>query len=162
MNVIDPLVSDILERSMVARIATVSRNGRPHVNPLYFVLVDGHIRLGTATYTLAAHNVEANAAVQILFEIESASQDRRILRIDGTAAVVTDPEVLAHYRRGVARKYIVTPGGLWNMVIHPRQWGPMRRHLSGGAACVLDVEPTRAELVRGQVAEEGNRGGVVG
>lgn len=146
MDITDPPVSDILARAMVARIATISKSGRPHVNPLYFVIAGGHIRLGTATSTLAAYNVEANPAVQILFEIESAPDDRRILRVDGTASIVTDAGILANYRHRVTRKYIVTPGGLWNMVTHPRQWRPMRRYLRGGSACVLDVSPTTAEL----------------
>jgi hypothetical protein len=33
------------------------------------------------------------------------------------------------------------------MLVHPRQWLPMRRHLGGGAACVIDVEPTSTELL---------------
>ena len=67
MRLTDPVVEEILEKAMVARIATMSRNGRPHLNPLYFVVADGHVHLGTAGYTLAAHNVEANPTVQILF-----------------------------------------------------------------------------------------------
>lgn len=147
MDPTDPVVDDLLGRAMVARIATVSRTGRPHVNPLYFVVEDGHVYLGTATYTLAAHNVGANPAVQILFEVERDPADRRILRMDGTAVVRTDPPLMARYRRAVARKYVVTPRGLWNMLVHPRQWGPMRRHLGGGAACVIDVSPTAVELL---------------
>ena len=71
----DAAVDDILARAMVARIATISRNGRPHVNPLYFVVEHDHVHLGTATYTLAAHNARANPAVQVLFEIESATAE---------------------------------------------------------------------------------------
>jgi general stress protein 26 len=50
----DPAVADILRHAKVARIATVSRNGRPHVNPLYFVTGRGKIYLGTVDRTLAA------------------------------------------------------------------------------------------------------------
>ena len=147
MNIDDRMVSDILERAMVARIATVSKNGRPHVNPLYFVAQEGHIVLGTATFTLAAHNVGANASVQILFEIESAADDPRILRMTGTAVVRTDLSLLRMYRRRVTRKYIATPRGLRNLLMHPHQWRPLRRHVSGGSACVLDVSPTSVELL---------------
>lgn len=136
----------ILDGSMVARIATISKTGRPHVNPLYFRLADGHIHLGTATNTLAAHNVRANPDVQILFEVERSVNDRRMLRVDGVGTVRTDSDVLKAYRNDIARKYVVTPRGLWNMLVHPRQWGPMRRHLAGGAACVIDVTPTAMEL----------------
>lgn len=132
---------------MVARIATVSSNGRPHLNPLYFVLADDHIHLGTADYTLAARNVRANPTVQILFEVESDPDDDLLLRVDGVATVRTDRELLRRYTRADARKYVLTPGGLWNFVTHPAQWLPMRRHVTGGRACVIDVEPTAAELL---------------
>ena len=149
MDITEPTVSEILGRAMVARIATVSKHGRPHVNPLYFVVVDGHIHLGTATSTLASHNVGACPAVQVLFEIEAEPDDRRVLRLDGTAVVRTEPALIKQYRTGVAHKYVITPRGLWNMLVHPRQWRPMRRHLAGGAGCVLDVTPTSWELFLG-------------
>ena len=34
---------ELLQRAMVARIATAARTGRPHVNPLYFVIADDHV-----------------------------------------------------------------------------------------------------------------------
>ena len=52
MKADDPAVLDIMRRSMVARIATLSRNGRPSINPLYFVYLNGHIWLGTASSLL--------------------------------------------------------------------------------------------------------------
>lgn len=56
---------------MVARLSTMSKSGRPHVNPIYFVWHNGSIRLGTATGTLAARNVVGNPQVQVLLEVES-------------------------------------------------------------------------------------------
>lgn len=136
-----------LDRAMVGRIATVSRTGRPHVNPLYFYVADGNIHLGTAVYTLAAHNVRANPGVQILFDDERSGVAERLLRVDGTATVRTEPLVLKNYLHAITRKYILTPAGIWNMLRHPRQWIPMRRHVLGGGACVIEVEPELAEMI---------------
>jgi general stress protein 26 len=147
MDVADHRVGEILDRAMVARIATVSRTGRPHVNPLYFVREGRHVHLGTATFTLAARNVAANPTVQLLAEVEDDPDDRRVVRLDGTATVRTDPDLLRSYRSAVARKYVVTPRGLRNLLVHPRQWRPLRRHVSGGEGCVLDVEVTGAEVL---------------
>jgi len=164
----DEILDEILDRAMVARIATVSRSGRPHVNPLYFIVdrpqgndarrddAHGyhHIHPGTASYTLAAHNVAANPAVQILFEIERAPDDSRMVRMDGTAVVRPDPPLMTRYRRAVARKYVISPTGLRNMLVHWREWTPMRRHLRGGAACVIDVTPTAVELITGPAPDQ--------
>lgn len=148
MPVLDPEARSLLAGAMVARIATVSSSGRPQVNPLYFVMDGDRIILGTATYTLAARNVRANPEVQILFEVEAEPQDRRLLRVDGTAVVSTEPRLLRRYTRRDARKYVITPRGLWNLLTHPRQWRPMRRHLRGGDACVLAATPTAADMIR--------------
>jgi general stress protein 26 len=145
MSPIDQPLARFLDRAMVARIATVSRNGRPHVNPLYFVRVGDHLHLGTATFTLAARNVAANPTVQILVEVENDPDDNRLVRIDGTATIRTETALLERYRSAVARRYVVTPRGLWNMLVHPRQWRPLRRHVTSDDGCVIDVTATRAE-----------------
>ena len=148
MPVPDQEARALLDQAMVARLATLSSAGRPHVNPIYFVTVGDHIHLGTATYTLAARNVAAHPDVEILFEVESDPADHRMLRVLGTAVASTDPDVQRCYTRADARKYVLTPRGLWNLLTHPRQWRPMVSHLRGGAACVIDGTPTSTEMIR--------------
>ena len=132
----------LIERARVARIATVSSGGRPHVNPLWFVVEGDRVVLGTALYTLAARNATANERVQVLFEDESTPSDQRELRIDGIATVRSEPDPLKRYRRGVTRRYMVTPRGLRDLLTHPRQWRALQRHVSGGEGCVIEVVPT--------------------
>src|SRR5215472_6169785 len=112
MNSDDPAVLDILRRCMVARIATLSRMGRPSINPLYFVYHNGRIWLGTSEWTLAARNVKADARVSVLFEVERDRSPRRVLRISGRASVRTDPKAQRSYNLRVARKYVLTLGGI--------------------------------------------------
>ena len=121
MQADDPLVLDILRRAMVARIATLSRNGRPSVNPLYFIYRNGEIWLGTPEWTLAARNVKADPRVSLLFNVERDPQDRRVLRVRGQARVTTDQAAMRAYSLPVARKYILTPAGLYNWLTYPRQ-----------------------------------------
>lgn len=81
MNIDDPAVLNVLRRSMIARIATLSRTGRPSINPLYFVYLDNHLWLSTAEWTLAARNVKADPRVSVLFEVERDPASHRVLRI---------------------------------------------------------------------------------
>lgn len=147
----DPAVSHILERAMVARLATVSKTGRPHANPLYFVVEGPHIHLGTVLGTLAARNVAANPAVQILFEVESDPDDQRVVRVEGAAEIRTDREMLRRYRRRDARKYFGSPRSWWLTLTHTHQMWLTRRYLSAAGAneghCVIVVEPTNAEIL---------------
>jgi general stress protein 26 len=146
----DPAALDILRRAMVARIATVSRNGRPHVNPLYFVCGNGKIYLGTTDRPLAALNVKANPRVTILFDIESEPNDRRVLRIRGGATVRTDSRLCRWYVLRDIRKYFMSRRGVGNTLAHARLLPIVRRFVSSGEKgkeCVLEVRPEEAELL---------------
>jgi hypothetical protein len=149
MNVDDSAVLDVLRRSMVARIATLSRNGRPSINPLYFVYLNGRIWLGTVDWTLAARNVKANPWVSVLFEVERDRSSHRVLRIRGRASVRTDPKGQRIYNFRAARKYLLTPGGIRNTLTHIRQL-PLRllyaaQSAEKGQPCVIEVIPLEAE-----------------
>ena len=151
MKADDPAVLDFMRRSMVARIATLSRNGRPSINPLYFIYLNGHIWLGTSEWTLAARNVKADPRVSVLFEVEQDRSSHQVLRIRGWASVRTDERAQRSYGLRVAREYLLTPGGIGNTLAHVRQI-PLRRHYhaqsaSMGQACVIEVTPEQAELL---------------
>ena len=151
MQLDDPAVLDVIQRSMVARIATLSTRGRPSINPLYFIYLDGHIWLGTADWTLAARNVRAEPRVSVLFEVERDRADRRVLRISGRASVDTDQKVQRTYGLRVTRKYVLTPGGILNYLGHLRRLLPMHYYhaqsAEKGSACVIDVTPEHVEFL---------------
>lgn len=147
----DPDVQHLLERAMVARLATMSRSGRPHVNPNYFVVQGSCLWLGTTTATLAARNVAANSSVQLLLEDERNPTDPRLVRITGTATIRTEPDLLKQYKRRDVRKYFRSWRGLLMSVRHLHRLfltskylsatGPANRH------CVIEIEPTRIEIL---------------
>lgn len=151
MNTDIPTVRDILRRSMVARIATLSRNGRPNINPLYFVYVNGRIWLGTSDWTLAARNVRADPRVSILFEVEQDHAPHRLLRISGRATERTDAKTVRSFIWRVTRKYYLTPGGIFNTLAHARLlWTMHAYHTQSaqkGRACIIEVIPEHASLL---------------
>ena len=151
MKVNDPEILAYLSHSMVARIATLSRRGRPSVNPLYFIHFDEAVLLGTAEWTLAARNVKADSRVSVLFDAERAPRDRRILRILGTARVRTDPEIMRIYNVQVARKYLLSPGGIRNTLTHLKQFQVQQRYRAQsaekGKPCVIEVTAEEVEFL---------------
>lgn len=152
MKADNPEVSDVLRRSMVARIATLSRGGRPSINPLYFVSQHGHIWLGTVDWTLAARNIRADSRVTVLFAVERDSRDQRVLRISGRASVRTDQQTQRSYRLRAARKYILTPGGIRDTLAHWRQlalrWRYSAQSVEKGQSCVIEVIPEHVEFLK--------------
>ncbi len=151
MNSDDPEVLKVLRQSMVARIASLSRNGRPSINPLYFVYVKGRIWLGTSEWTLAACNVKVDPRVSVLFEVEQDRSAHRVLRISGRASVRTDPKAQRSYTRRVERKYVLTPGGIRHYLAHLRLLPLMHSYhaqaAEEGQACVIEVTPEQAEFL---------------
>ncbi len=121
------------------------------MNPNYFVVEGSRLWLGTTTGTLAARNVAANPAVQLLFEIEQDTTDSRMVRITGTATIRTEPDLLAEYRRRDARKYFRSLRGLWMSIRHLHRLFLTSRYLSttdpGSHHCVIEVEPTGIEVL---------------
>lgn len=144
-------VLKVLRRSMVARIATLSRHGWSSINPLYFVYLNGHIWLGTSDWTLAAHNVKADPRVSVLFEVERDSDDHRVLRMRGWASVRADPKAQRSYNLQVARKYILTFGEIRNLLTHIRLLILKHRYHAQsalkGQACIIDVIPEQIEFL---------------
>jgi hypothetical protein len=151
MKTDDLAVIKVLQRSMVARIATLSRNGRPSINPLYFVSWKGHIWLGTSDWTLAARNVKADPRVSVLFKVEQNPGDHRVLRIRGQASVRTDKKAQRSYNLRVARKYILSFGGVRNHLTNLRLLKLQRRYHAQsaeiGQACIIDVIPEQVEFL---------------
>jgi general stress protein 26 len=151
MKADDPVVLDVMRRSMVARIATLSRNGRPSITPLYCVYLNGHIWLGTADWTLAARSVLADPRVSVLFEVEQDRSPHRVLRIRGRASVRTGQKIQRSYNLRAARKYLLTPGGIRDALAHIRQLPPMHTYhaqsAEKGQPCVIEVTPEQAEFL---------------
>jgi general stress protein 26 len=148
----DADVTDVLRRSMVARIATLSASGRPSVNPLYFVVRNGNIWLGTADWTLAARNVECDARVSVLFDADRRP-NTRVVRIRGRATLRIDRAAARAYNRRVLRKYVLTPGGIGNLLLHVRKL-PLRRQYYAqsakkGRPCVIEVTPEEIDVLIG-------------
>ena len=150
MNIDDPAMLDVLRRCMVARIATLSGTGRPSITPLYFVAPGGRIWLGTSEWTLAARSVQADPRVSVLFEVEQDPGPRRVLRISGRASVRTDPKAQRSYNFRVARKYVLTPGGIRHYLAHMQQLKLQHTYhaqsAEKGQACVIEVTPLAAEF----------------
>jgi hypothetical protein len=140
-----------IRRAMIARIATLSRNGRPSINPLYFVFTKGVIWLGTDDWTLAARNVSSDARVSVLFALEKDRLDERILRVTGSARICKDQKMLRSYNLRVAFKYILPLAGILNALAHIHQI-PLKLTYNAqgrqkGVPCIIEVTPEQVEFL---------------
>ena len=135
-----------VETARVARLATMTNDGRPHLVPCCFVLaaetiysaVDGKPRTTLALRRLA--NIEANPAAALL--VDHYDDDWSALwwvRLDGVARVVADPRERARALTLLAAKYpqysrTPPPGDV--IAIGVTAW-----RLAVGARVLLPTEP---------------------
>ncbi len=151
MSVDGPDIADFIRRSMVARLATLSRSGRPSITPLYFVYMHGHVCLGTAVWTLAAREAQANPRVSVLLQNEQNRHDRRTMRITGRANVRTDARMMRSSALRMALKYVLAPGALRNRLsnLHLLQAEVRYKAQSAakGPACIIEVTVERVEFL---------------
>jgi PPOX class probable F420-dependent enzyme len=93
---------DLLERTVLGHLATLSPSGRPQVNPVWFISDGARVLLSIKPDTNKYRNLRANPAVAI--SISDPEQPMRYLELRGT---VTDFELFDNlsWVNQLARKY---------------------------------------------------------
>jgi PPOX class probable F420-dependent enzyme len=97
---------DFLARERLCRVATVDKNGRPHVVSVCHVLVDGKIYFATETGSKKAWNLKANPRATILVDLYS--EDWSILRgvmVQGTSRLIRGGSPFRRIQKLLYQKY---------------------------------------------------------
>lgn len=102
----------LLEVARVARLATVRPDGRPHVVPVTFALVDQRLvtmvdhKPKQTTRLQRVLNIEAHPSASLLIDHWSEDWDRLYwVRVDGTATVHQGDTTWSQGRAALAAKY---------------------------------------------------------
>jgi len=138
----DPVVREVLDTSLVARVATRSKNGVPALTPLWFVADRGHLYTTTGQATLAARNVKSCPEIAILFDGEGGGRRERILRLRGRAVVHGEMPGLRVLARFALKYYL---GGFTSELRHADKWRLRQRYYAQSEAAVIDFVPESAE-----------------
>ena len=118
-----------LKRELVVWLATVGRDGHPHVVPVWFWW-DGKSFLIYAIPGQKVHDIQANPNVALHLNSDPAGDD--VVRIDGTARI--DPNHLpASKVTGYLRKY---RGHIQGIGMTPQEFSKQYHH-------AIRITPTR-------------------
>ena len=89
-----------LEASRKLQLATINRDGTPHLVTMYYVMLDGQITFWTYRSSQKARNMARDPRIACLVETGDEYFDLRGVQVQGVARTVDDPaEVLAIGRR---------------------------------------------------------------
>lgn len=88
----------------ILQVATLSKDGSPHLAPMWFVMDNGKIVFRSFTKSQKIVNLMRDPRLSVLVETGDAYSELCGVMIKGTATLVTDPEyVLDIYGRLAAR-----------------------------------------------------------
>jgi PPOX class probable F420-dependent enzyme len=97
----DDEITEFIDRSRTATMATVSAGGRPHLVAMWYALLDGEIWFETKAKSQKAVNLRRDPTITVMIEDGHTYNTLRGVSIDGTAEIVdSDPDLL--HRVGVS------------------------------------------------------------
>ena len=101
----DTEVDEFLEGSRTMTLATVGRDGQPHLVAMWFALIDGDICFETKSKSQKAVNLRRNPKVSCLVEDGVVYEDLRGVAIEGVAEVTDDADLLWRIGVNVFERY---------------------------------------------------------
>jgi PPOX class probable F420-dependent enzyme len=102
----DDEITQFIERSRTATMATVLPNGRPHLVAMWYAVLDGEIWFETKAKSQKAVNVRRDPTITVMIEDGQTYNSLRGVSIDGTAEIVDDdPELLQRVGVSVWERY---------------------------------------------------------
>ena len=106
----DTEILEFLQDARVLQVATIGRDGTPHLAPMWFVVEDGKIVFRSFSKSQKIVNLRRDPRLTVLVESGDAYEELRGVMIKGDARLITDPnQVLATYGRLAAKYAMVGP-----------------------------------------------------
>jgi PPOX class probable F420-dependent enzyme len=102
----DDEITAFVRDRRTAILATVSKNGQPHLSAMWFALVEGKIVFETKSKSQKVVNVRRNPVITVLLEAGSTYPELRGVSFDGTAQIIENDDASREYIRAVGRSVI--------------------------------------------------------
>ncbi len=97
-----PEVTAFLARSRKLQLATINRDGTPHLVTMYYVLMDERITFWTYRSSQKARNLSRDPRVTCLVETGNEYFDLRGVQVQGVVRPVEDPAAVLEIGRRIA------------------------------------------------------------
>ena len=129
----DDKVAAFLAERRTLHVATLNRDGSPHLVPMYFLVVDGRVAFWTYTKSQKIRNLHRDPRITVMVEDGEAYGELRGVQIAGRAELTSDPALVAAFGER----------------LFPRYFGPLdeaaRAYVASAAAkrTLVTVHPTR-------------------
>ena len=95
---------DFIENQKSLQVATINRDGSPHLTTLWFAIVDGQIVLETFTKSQKVVNLKRDPRIAALLESGEVYDQLRGVSINATAELVSDVDEVHRMHMAVLRR----------------------------------------------------------
>ncbi|MFD8245525.1 PPOX class F420-dependent oxidoreductase [Nocardia sp. NPDC059691] len=90
----DTEITEFLQRSRIATLATIGPKGTPHLTAMWYALIDGEIWFETKAKSQKAVNLRRDPRVTCMVEAGDTYDQLRGVSIEGRAEIIDDAEKL--------------------------------------------------------------------
>jgi PPOX class probable F420-dependent enzyme len=98
-------IADFVATSRTGTLATIGRDGQPHLTAMWYGVVDGEIWLETKAKSQKAVNLKRDPRVSFLLEDGQTYDTLRGVSFEGVAEIVEDPETTLRVGVSVWERY---------------------------------------------------------
>jgi PPOX class probable F420-dependent enzyme len=91
----------------IGRLSTVDPAGMPHTTPVFYVLMDGEVYVGTQRNRKKFRNLQQNP--KVCFTVDTPSSPYKGIVIQGRAEVMSDEALHARFREALIHRYYGSP-----------------------------------------------------
>lgn len=95
---------DFIESRKSLQVATLNKDGSPHLTTLWFAVVDGDLVFETFTKSQKVVNLKRDPRIAVLLEDGLQYNELRGVSINGRAELHSDPEVVHGYALAVMKR----------------------------------------------------------
>ena len=101
----DEMVEFLSSGAKILQVATVGKDGAPHLAPMWFVLDDGKIVFRSFTKSQKIVNLKRDPRITVLVEEGDSYETLQGVMIKGTARLVNDPAYILNLYGRVGARY---------------------------------------------------------
>ena len=101
----DEEISEFLDRSRTATMATVGGDGTPHLVAMWYAVIDGDIWFETKLRSQKAVNIRRDPRITVMVEDGLTYDTLRGVSIEGTGVIIDDPDRLFEVGVSVWERY---------------------------------------------------------
>jgi PPOX class probable F420-dependent enzyme len=101
----DEEVAAFLAERRKLHVATIDRDGAPHLMPMYFLMVEGAVTFWTYTASQKVVNLRRDPRIAVMAEDGEAYFDLRGVQVVGRARLTTDVALVAAFGERLYERY---------------------------------------------------------